>query len=99
METYTIESFKTAIKSRKILKKYGLKEIGFFGSFARGESSQDIDVFLDIDTYEIDKILQLKEELESISNKEIDLVLKKYANPIILYRAQKDMIYVTEQEK
>ena len=59
-------------------------------------NAKDIDIYLDIETYEIKKLLKFKKELEKLSNKEIDLVLKKYANPIILYRAQKDMRYVTE---
>ena len=92
----SFESFQAAIKKKKILQKYGLKNIGVFGSFARGENARDIDIYLDIDTYEISSILRLKEDLEKISHKEIDLVLKKYANPIILHRAQKDMRFVTE---
>jgi len=34
--------------------------------------------------------------LEKITEKEIDILLKKYANPIVLHRAQKDMKYVTQ---
>jgi len=26
----------------------------------------------------------------------VDIMLKKYANPIVLYRAKKDMVYVTQ---
>ena len=96
MNVDSFESFQKAIKSKKLLKKYGFDKIGVFGSFARGESARDIDIYLDIETYEMKKLLKFKKELEKISNKEIDLVLKKYANPIILNRAQKEMRYVTE---
>ncbi len=94
MNIDSFESFQKIIKSKNLLKKYGFDKIGVFGSFARGEVANDIDIYLDIDTYEIDRLIKFKKELEMISNKEIDLVLKKYVNPIILYRAQKDMRYV-----
>lgn len=96
MNINSFESFQAEIKKKKILQKYGLKNIGVFGSFARGETAHDIDIYLDIENFEGTNILRLKEELEKISHKEIDLVLKKYANPIILHRAQRDMRYVTE---
>ena len=35
-------------------------------------------------------------DLETITKKEVDIMLIKYANPIVLYRAQKDMIYVSQ---
>ena len=96
MNIDSFESFQKAIKSKKLLKKYGIDKIDVFGSFARGEAAMDIDIYLDVETYEIKNLLKFKKELEKLSNKEIDLVLKKYANPIILHRAQKDMRYVTE---
>jgi predicted nucleotidyltransferase len=96
MITNSFEAFQAEIKKKKILQKYGLKNIGVFGSFARGEAAHDIDIYLDIENIEAATILKLKEELEKLSHKEIDLVLKKYANPIILHRAQRDMRYVTE---
>lgn len=96
MNMDSFELFQKAIKSKKLLKKYGFDKIGVFGSFARGESSRDIDIYIDIETYEMKNLINFKKELEKISNKKVDLVLKKYANPIILYRAQKDMRYVTE---
>ena len=99
MSIDSFETFQKIIKSKNLLKKYGLDQIGVFGSFARGEPAKDIDIYLDIDTYKIDTLIKFKKELEKISNKEVDLILKKYANPIILYRAQKDMRYVTGQKE
>lgn len=95
MKIDSFESFQSVIKSKNLLKKYGLDKIGVFGSFARGEAAHDIDIFVDIDTYEIENLIKFKKELERLSHKEVDLVIKKYANPIILYRAQKEMRYVT----
>ena len=85
-----------AIKNENLLKKYDLDKIGVFGSFARGEKANDIDFFIDIDNYNLKNLIPLKKELEEITSKEVDIMIKKYANPIVLYRAQKDMIYVTQ---
>jgi len=49
-----------------------------------------------MDNYNLKNLIQLKKDLENITEKEVDIMIKKYANPIVLYRAQKDMIYVTQ---
>jgi predicted nucleotidyltransferase len=49
-----------------------------------------------LENYDIKNLINLKQELEKITQKEVDIMIKKYANPIILYRAQKDMKYVTQ---
>ena len=96
MNMENIKTLQQAIKKEKILNKYNLEKIGIFGSFARGENANDIDFYIDKDDYSIQKLINLKKDLEKITNKEIDIMIKKYANPIILYRAEKDMVYVTQ---
>ena len=96
MNVESISALEQAIKNENLLKKYNLDKIGVFGSFARGEKANDIDFFIDVDNYSIKNLLPLKKELENITEKEVDIMLKKYANPIVLFRAQKDMIYVTQ---
>jgi len=73
-----------------------LEKIGVFGSFARGEKANDIDFYIDLDNYNVKNLINLKKDLEKITEKEVDIMLKKYANPIVLYRAEKDMKYVTQ---
>jgi len=94
MAVDNIAALERAIKTENILGKYNLKRIGVFGSFARGENANDIDFYIDIDNFVLDNIIELKKELEKISQKSVDIMLKKYANPIVLYRAQRDMVYV-----
>jgi predicted nucleotidyltransferase len=96
MQIESIQALEKALKERKLLKKYSLERIGIFGSFARGEKANDIDFYIDSENYDIKKIIHLKKDLENVTEKEIDIMVKKYANPIILYRAQKDMKYVTQ---
>jgi predicted nucleotidyltransferase len=49
-----------------------------------------------LENYNIKNLVGLKNDLEKITEKEVDIMLKKYANPIVLYRAEKDMKYVTQ---
>jgi predicted nucleotidyltransferase len=92
----TFEALEQALKNEDILNKYDLDKIGVFGSFARGETANDIDFFIDRENYSLKNLINLKKDLEKITEKEIDIMLKKYANPIVLFRAQKDMLYVTQ---
>jgi predicted nucleotidyltransferase len=96
MNIETINALEEAIKNENLLKKYNLEKIGVFGSFARGEKANDIDFYIDLDDYNVKNLVGLKKDLEEITEKEVDIMLKKYANPIILYRAKKDMKYVTQ---
>ena len=96
MNIESINALEIALKKENLLKKYNLDKIGIFGSFARGEKANDIDFYIDMDNYNLKNLIPLKKDLENITEKEVDIMIKKYANPIILYRAQKDMVYVTQ---
>jgi len=96
MKIENIYALEIALRNENLLKKYDLDKIGVFGSFARGEESNDIDFYIDTDNYNINNLIDLKMDLEKITEKVVDIMLKKYANPIILYRAEKDMVYVTQ---
>jgi predicted nucleotidyltransferase len=96
MNIETINALEKAIKNENLLKKYNLEKIGVFGSFARGEKANDIDFYIDLDNYNVKNLINLKKDLEKITEKEVDIMLKKYANPIVLYRAERDMRYVTQ---
>ena len=96
MNVGSINELKQAIKNENLLKKYNLDKIGVFGSFARGEEARDLDFYIDMDNYNLKNLISLKKDLENITEKEVDIMLKKYANPIVLHRALKEMIYVTQ---
>ena len=96
MNIDTINALEKAIKDENLLEKHNLERIGIFGSFVRGEKANDIDFYIDSENYNIKNLIGLKHDLEKITEKEIDIMIKKYANPIILYRAEKDMKYVTQ---
>ena len=96
MNIESMNALEQALKKEKLLQKYNLDKIGIFGSFARGEKANDIDFYIDLDNYNLQNLIPLKKELEIITEKEVDIMLKKYANPIVLHRAKKDMVYVTQ---
>ncbi|GBU23989.1 hypothetical protein R83H12_00609 [Fibrobacteria bacterium R8-3-H12] len=91
----SMDILKKAIRQSDLLNKYMLKKIGIFGSFARGEPANDIDFYVDTDNCKLADLRMLKRDLEILTNKKIDIMIKKYANPIVLHRALKDMIYVS----
>jgi hypothetical protein len=95
----TVESFEqlqTLLHESRVLQRYRLARLGIFGSLARGDATpRDIDLYIDSDQISLEELLSLKRELEEKTGKPVDVVVKRYANPIVLYRAQGEMKYVT----
>ncbi len=96
MKKHNYITFERTLKKKQILKKYGIDRIGLFGSFARGEEYNDIDVFIEDDGVRPENLIKLKDELEREFEIKVDIMTKKFANPIVLHRARKDMRYVGE---
>lgn len=57
--------------------------------------SNDIDILIE-DNVDYRSLSVFRDELQKLTNKHIDIVIEKYANPIVLHRAKKEIIYVTE---
>jgi predicted nucleotidyltransferase len=69
-----------------IKKQFGVKQIGIFGSIARGTAKRgsDIDVLVEFErTVDFFEFIDLKEFLESIFKRNVDLVTKKALKPLI----------------
>ena len=86
-------------KQHNYYEKFGIKFIGLFGSFARGEESDksDIDISYEMDSTKklsLFKYLKIIEELEKDLNKKIDLVRKETLKPSIKKYIFKDLQYV-----
>ena len=72
---------------------YGISGVSLFGSLARGEIPNDIDLL--IEHYEqTDLLLQFKVQLEEACGLPVDIVPSKSMHPIIRYRALKDLKHV-----
>ena len=94
-----LESIIRILKEHEnVLKeKYGLKSIGIFGSYVRGEqrADSDLDVLVEFErTIDFFEFLDLEEYLSNLLKVKVDLVLKKTLKPGIAEKALKEVIYV-----
>jgi len=85
-------------KNRKELEeKYGLKEIGVFGSYVRGdqEVNSDIDLLVEVKRpMGFVKFMRLENYLSLILKEKVDLVTKKALKPHIGRRILQEVRYV-----
>jgi len=85
-------------KHRKELEeKYGVKTIGIFGSYVRGEQKEtsDVDILVEFDRpVDFFEFLELEEYLEEILNVKVDLVLERSLKPGIAKSVLKEVVYV-----
>lgn len=90
-----ISELKDIMAQNNLFEKFKLSKIGVFGSTARGEVSKDIDILIE-DSVDYRSLSILRDELQRLTNKRIDIVIARYANPIVLHRAKKEIVYVTK---
>ena len=90
----SIEELETLLRAENVFDEFGLNRLGIFGSFARGEKYNDIDLLVEQNLYYSTREA-LKEKLQKLLNIKIDLVPEKFADPILLHRARKEIRYVT----
>lgn len=90
---YSLNELEDTLNKQDVFSSYGIKRMGVFGSFARGEKFKDIDILIE-DALSLQQACMLRDELESNLGFKIDLVLKDRCDPIILRRALLDLRYV-----
>lgn len=83
-----LERISTSIRAVKpeLARKYHVREIGVFGSHARGEErpGSDLDILVEFERpLDLFRFLDLEEELSVITGKKVDLVSKKALKPHI----------------
>ncbi|WP_048151069.1 nucleotidyltransferase family protein [Methanolacinia paynteri] len=83
----------------EIRLSFGVKKIGIFGSFARGEEKpdSDIDIFVEFmpGKKTFDNYMGLKNFLESFFERKVDLVTYEGLNPHIRDNVMSGVVYVT----
>lgn len=87
----------TLRKNKKFFfKKYPLKSMSLFGSYARNEETEksDVDILVEFSTPVGFEFVDLAIDLETLLNQKVDLVSKKAVKPSILSFIEKDMINV-----
>jgi len=78
----TLDEIKNILKSHKVKLKerYGVKEIGIFGSYARGEQTEKSDLDILVDFYELSDVfdlLRLERSLRRLLRCKVDVVRKQ----------------------
>ena len=65
------------------LRELGVRELVLFGSYARGDQnpSSDVDFVVDLTQKSFDRYMDLKELLEALLGRRVDLVLKSALKP------------------
>ena len=96
-----------ALDKRQIIKKlesnsakiygYGVKDIGVFGSFARGTERQgsDIDILVTFrkDKLDLHSYMGLKSFLEDLFQRKVDLVIRDDIKPALRSSILRDVVY------
>ena len=75
---------------------YGITKIGIFGSVARNEQTEDsdVDVCVEMKRPDLFTMVHIKEELQELFGKPVDIVrLRNNMNPMLLKQIKKDGIY------
>jgi len=96
-----IERIKPEIE--RVCRRLPVKRLGLFGSALRQNFSQssDVDVLVIFDSGEnidlFDKYFELKEQLEDVFKRQVDLVVdKKFKNPVLRESIDRTRIVIYE---
>jgi uncharacterized protein len=83
--------------NRNAIKSLGVRELGIFGSFARGDQTEksDVDVLVDLEMHTFRAYMDLLFFLEDLFGRKVDLVMKDTIKPIIKNRILAETVYVT----
>jgi uncharacterized protein len=84
-------------KIKAIAKKYRIKMILVFGSFANGKThdKSDLDIGIKIvKKLTLNQDLGLIKELTDVFRRDVDLVVINYANPLLLHQIAKNSILI-----
>ena len=97
----SVDEIKRILKKHEseLKEKYGVKEIGVFGSYVRGEQKKGSDIDILVEFYpqaEIDliKFVELEEYLSDLLEIKVDLIMKSALKPRIGERILKEVVYI-----
>lgn len=97
--TKSIQKIKKILLSHKqdLSDKYGVREIGIFGSYVRNENrkNSDIDILVELEKpMGFFKFIRLERYLSELLGAKVDLVTKNALKPHIGQRILAEVIYV-----
>jgi len=79
------------------IRKLGVKRLSLFGSVARGEATaaSDLDVLVEFEgAATFDGYMDLRDLLERLSGRRVDLVTERALKPLLRTRVEKDLVRV-----
>ncbi|MGL1904291.1 MAG: hypothetical protein OCC49_19310 [Fibrobacterales bacterium] len=82
------------IEESALLKKYHIPRIAIFGSYLHSKTPNDLDILIE-EYQDYKDLIGFKEELTLLAETHVDLVIARFASPIIVHRAKKDAVYVS----
>jgi len=96
---YTLQQIKEILAKAKpeLQKKYPLSELAIFGSYARGDATEesDIDVLVDFNApLGLIKYIGLSHQIQELFNLKVDVVSKDGIKPKYWIYVSKNLIYV-----
>lgn len=92
-QLHSFDELETLLNRHNLLRQFSIRRLGVFGSFARNETAHDIDLLIE-DPISLETAAQFQIALQALVDNELDIMLERLANPIVLYRARKDLRYV-----
>lgn len=97
-----VESIKPRIE--KVCRELPVKRLGMFGSALREDCSEssDVDILVSFDSGEnidfFDKYFELKEQLEKLFNRDVDLVVdRNFKNPVLKESIDRTRVTIYER--
>ncbi|MHA1580746.1 MAG: nucleotidyltransferase family protein [Candidatus Freyarchaeota archaeon] len=84
---------------RQLKEKFGIREIGIFGSYIRGEQKEDSDIDILVEfqpdaEMDLIKFVELEEYVSELVGTKVDLVMKSALKPRIGKRVLKEVVYI-----
>lgn len=80
---------------REIKKRFGVRRIGLFGSFARGEQkdASDVDILVEFEEPTFDNFMNLAFFLEDLFSRRVELVTPDSLSPYIAPYVKKEVVW------
>lgn len=80
---------------KEVKRKFGVRKIGIFGSYARGEEkvTSDVDVLVEFEEPTFRNFMGLAFFLEDLFNRKVDLVTVKGLSPYIRPYVEKEVVW------
>ena len=95
---YTLQNILKILRQHKpeLQKKYPVSKLGVFGSYARGEATEDsdIDIAVEINGPMGLSFVAMANEIEALFGVKVDVVLKRSIKADYLQYVERDLIYV-----